>query len=191
VKVFTVRLMKMKFIFFIALILGSRWLSKADETNNTFDVVEELNSGKIPESISNYSAINNLNLSPRTFAVKTDLGWITAAEYNRLKLSKGETRISSPLASKELATTSITDSAKVSHDKMKAHFVIFQAGHPRWQFDFTGFKNFDVDWIDEKVIKIVSWPGTRARVTELINVETGKIIYRSAEGIYDSLINST
>jgi hypothetical protein len=79
----------------------------------------------------------------------------------------------------------------VPYEEMKAHAVVFQAGHPRWQFDFTGFKNFDVDWIDEKVIKIVSWPGTRVRVTELINVETGKIIYRSVEGIYDSLKDST
>ncbi len=182
--------MKIEFIFSLALVLGSGWLLKADETNGTFDVVEELISSNIPEGISNYSAIYNLNLSPQTFAVKTDLGWITAAEYNRLHLSKGKTRISSPLGSKEFGTTSITDSTRVPYEEMKAHIVVFKTGHPRWQFDFTSFRNLDVDWIDENVIKIVSWPGTRVRVTELINIETGKIVYRSTEGIYDSLKNS-
>jgi hypothetical protein len=176
--------MKFQFMLCLALVFSGGLSLKADD--QPYDITE-IKAGEIPEGFSGYSIITNQDakLSPETFAIQTSLGWIPAAEYRRLKLSKGETRISSPLNSKEFSLVSLTDSTKTSYDEMKAQVVVFQDGQPRWQFGFTGFKNFDADWIDEKALKIVSWPGTRVRVTELINVETGKIIYRSVERVYD------
>jgi hypothetical protein len=177
--------MKPKFILCLALVLSGYLSSKA----NDGCAVTELNTNEISEGYSNYHVVANrrIKLSAEKFAVRTDLGWITSAEYERLKLSKGETRISTPLGSKAFSLISLTDSTQTPYEEMKAQIVVFQDGRLQWQFDFIGFKNFDADWIDEKVIKIVSWQGTRVSVTELINVETGKIIYKSVEGFYDRL----
>jgi hypothetical protein len=174
-----------KIILCLALVLSGYLSSKADDRY----AVTELNANEISEGCSNYHVVANqrIKLPAEKFAIRTDLGWITSAEYERLKLSKGETHISTPIGSKAFSLVSLTDSTQTPYDEMKAQIVVFQDGRPQWQFDFIGFKNFDADWIDEKVIKIVSWPGTRVRATELINVETGKIIYKSAEGIYDRL----
>jgi len=187
--------MNFKLILCLALVLSGGLGLKAEDTNDfnndTFDVVEELNASEIDEGISNYCSITNQNfkLSADAFAVRTpDLGWMIAEEYKRLKLTNGETRIASPFGSKEFVLASLSDATKVG--EVKAQFVVFQDGKPKWRFDFIGFRDADADWIDEKTLKIVYWPGTRVRVTELINVETGKIIYRSADGIYDSLKNS-
>lgn len=178
--------MKLKLILCLALVLGGGLSLKAGDL--PYDIAE-INAEKIPEGFSNYSLITNQDatLSPETFAVQTDSGWLIASEYKRLKLSGGKTRIPSPLGSRGFSLVSLTDSTKTSYDEMKVRVVVFEAGKPKCQFDFTGFKNFDAGWIDENVLKIVSWPGTRVKVTELINVETGKVIYRSAEGVYDRL----
>jgi hypothetical protein len=175
-----------KIILCLALVLSGYPSSKADDRY----ALTELNTNEISEGYSNYHVIANqrVKLSAEKFAVRTELGWITSAEYERLKLCKGETRISTPLGSKAFSLMSLTDSTQTPYEEMKAQILVFQDGRPQWQFDFIGFKNFDADWIDEKIIKIVSWPrGTRVSVTELVNVETGMIIYKSAEGFYDRL----
>ena len=153
-----------------------------------FDIVE-LNENEIVESYSGYRLITNhdIKLPVEQFAVRGDLGWISPAESKRLKLSEGKTSIPTPLGSKEFRLVLLTDSTKTPPEKMKARFVVFQDGRPKCQFEFNGFKSLDADWIDEKALRIVYWPGTRVRVIELINVETGKIIYKSASGIYDHL----
>lgn len=186
-------IMKTKLIFCLAFILSGSFPLVAKSVDVPFQVVTEWDAHEIPEGCSDYGVITNQNikLSPETFAVRTDLGWIAAAEYKRLKLAQGETHVFTPLGSKAFGLKWLTDSPPAPYEKMKAQIIIFQDGRPKYKFDFTGFKNFEVDWIDEKVLKIVSWPGTRVRVTELINVETGEIIYRSADGIYDRLKNST
>ena len=148
--------MKPKLILCLALVLSGGAPLIAADTNDTFDVVAELNVAEIPEGISNYCAITNQNfkLATNTFAVRTpDLGWMIAEEYKRLKLTNGETRIVSPFASKEFVLASLTDATKTPYEEMKARIVVFHDQEPKWQFDFTGFKNFDVDWIDEKTLE--------------------------------------
>ncbi|HVU27683.1 MAG TPA: hypothetical protein VHG71_08100 [Verrucomicrobiae bacterium] len=186
--------MKNKIILCLVLILSGELQLKANDTNGAddhFDVVEELHAAEINECFTNYSAITNQDFLTKDFAVRTtDLGWMTAAEYKRLKLTNGTTQISSPFGSKAYSVFWRGDVTKISPDNIVLHVVVFQDCRPKYKFDFQGFADWDADWIDEKLLKIVYWPGTRVRVTELINVETGKIIYRSADGIYDSLKNS-
>ena len=136
--------------------------------------------------VTNYSAVTNQKALKGDFAVRTpDLGWMTGSEYNRLKLTNGVTQVSSPFGSKAYGILSLDDATKISPDEIVVHVVVFQNGQPKWTFDFKGFDDFDADWIDEKTLKIIYWPGTHAKATELIDVETGKVIYRSQYGIYD------
>ena len=152
------------------------------------EMVMQLNANDTTESYANYCAITNqdIQLPADNFAVQTKLGWMSATEYSRLKLSDGVTNVFTPLGSKEFRLMLLTDSTRTTYDEMKARIVVFQDRKPKYRFDFNRFKGFDADWIDERVLKIVSWPGSRVRVTELVNVETGKIIYRSADGIYEN-----
>jgi hypothetical protein len=166
--------------------MGNSLSLKASEQ---FYDVTELDTNDIPDGYCNYHVITNRNITllEENVAVRIEHGWMTAAEYARLKLSKGETRIATPFGSKAFSIESLTDSTKTPYEDMKAQVVVFQNGRPKYEFEFKGFKDFDADWIDEKLLKIVSWPGTRVKVTELINVETGRVIYKSAEGLYDRL----
>ena len=185
--------MKPKLILCLALVL-SGFSVKADDTEivtNQDGFIEEFGLNEIPECFTNYSAITNQKALKGDFAVRTDLGWITAMEYKRLKLDKqsgisnGVTRVSSPFGSKTYGILSLGDATKISPDEIIVHVVVFQNDQPKWTFDFKGFDDFDADWIDEKTLKIVYWPGTHAKVTELIDVEAGKVIYKSQYGIYD------
>ncbi len=155
----------------------------------TFDSVEEMNDNEFIESYSNYSTITNsdIKFQSKDFLVRSQLGWISADESKRLKLPEENSGIGTPLGSKKFRLMFLTDPTKTPPAEMKARFIIFQEGRPVYRFDFKNFRELDADWIDEKALKVVSWPGTRVRIIELINVETGKIIYKSASGIYDSL----
>jgi len=180
--------MKPKLLLCLALVL-SGFSSKADDKEIGADqdtVIEEFGLSEIPECLTNYSAVTNQKALKGDFAVRTpDLGWMTGSEYNRLKLTNGVTQVSSPFGSKAYGILSLDDATKISPDEIVVHVVVFQNGQPKWTFDFKGFDNFDADWIDEKTLKIIYWPGTHAKATELIDVETGKVIYRSQYGIYD------
>ena len=185
--------MKNKLILCLALVL-SGFSSKADDKEIGVDQntsIEEFGLHEIPECFTNYSAVSNQKALKGDFAVRTDLGWVTAMEYKRLKLDKrsgvtnGVTQVSSPFGSKAYGILSLDDSTKISPDEIVVHVVVFQNDRPKWTFDFKGFDDFDADWIDEKTLKIVYWPGTHAKATELIDVEAGKVIYKSQYGIYD------
>jgi hypothetical protein len=100
--------MKSKFVFCVAVILIAGFQLKADDADDHFDVVEELNANEFAEGYSNYCASidKNTKLSADKFAVRTELGWITAVEYKRLQKTafpcrKAETRIGTPFGSKE------------------------------------------------------------------------------------------
>jgi len=175
--------MKSKLILCLALVLSGLSL-KADDN---FYVTMELDANEIPEAVSNFCTLTNIQIAETNFGVLFNGECITVAECKSWYLTNEETHFFTPLGGKEFRVIPLTDPAKTPYEDRKVRIVVFQDGQPQCQFDFTGFKDFDADWIDEKVIKIVSWPGTRARVTELVNVETGKIIYRSADGIYDRL----
>jgi len=178
--------MKSKLLLCLALVLSGCLSLRAGAQTN---MVMELDANEFAGSFTNYCAITNADfkLPTEKLAVRSGLGWISTAENKRLKLPDGETRVATPLGSKEFRVVLLTDSTKTPYEEMKARIVVFQDERPECQFDFTGFKDFDADWIDEKVLKIVSWPGTRVKITELVNVETGKVVYRAAEGIFDRL----
>lgn len=120
--------MKPKLILCLALILSGCLSSKADDGY----AVTELNTSEISEGYSHYHVVANqrIKLSAEKFAVRTGLGWITSAEYERLKLSKEETRISTPLGSKAFSLVSLTDSTQTPYDEMKAQIVVFQDWAP-------------------------------------------------------------
>jgi hypothetical protein len=175
--------MKPKLILCLALVLSGLSL-KADDN---FYVTMELDANEISEGVSNFCTLTNIQIAETNFGVLANGECMTVTEYKSTKWTNGETHVSTPLGAREFRVIRLTDPTKTPYEDIKIRIVVFQDGQPQCQFDFTGYKDFDADWIDEKVIKIVFWPGTRVRVVELVNVETGKVIYRSAAGIYDRL----
>ena len=183
----------MNFILGLALVLCGGLTLKAEATNDcnsdTFDVVLELNANEIPEAVSNFCTPTNIQIAETNFGVLANGECMTVAECKSCYWTNGETHFFTPVGGKEFRVIPLTPT-KTPYEDQKVRIIVFQHGQPKCQFDLTGLKSFDADWIDEKVIKMVFWPGTRVRVTELITVENGKILSRSADGIYDSRKNS-
>jgi hypothetical protein len=100
------------------------------------------------------------------------------------KLQQNQKPVFTPLGSKECVIIYLTDYTNTPYEKMEAQIVISKNHLPKNSLNIKGFKNLDVEWIDEDVLKIESWPGTSVQLIELINTENGHILYRSATGIY-------
>ncbi len=67
----------------------------------------------------------------------------------------------------------------------KGDVVIFENNDPKWRLQAPDdFKHFSAEWVTEDVIKIEVWPGRIIQLIELINVETGEVLYRSATDFF-------
>lgn len=68
----------------------------------------------------------------------------------------------------------------VPYEQAKASVLVFHGKQPVWELEIVGFKNFQVDWVTEDVLKVESWPTSTLQLVELINLKSGEVIYRSA-----------
>jgi hypothetical protein len=62
---------------------------------------------------------------------------------------------------------------------MRADVSVFLGGERRWVISIVGFRNLEVDWVVEGVLKVVTWPGRITRMTELIDVTSGGVLFRA------------
>jgi hypothetical protein len=68
------------------------------------------------------------------------------------------------------------------YDQARSDIIVFDKDMAKWRVAAAGFKNLDVDWVTNEVLKIELSPGAGNSLvlTELINVETGQVVYRAA-----------
>ncbi|MCI0348631.1 MAG: hypothetical protein L0Z53_04325 [Acidobacteriales bacterium] len=98
-----------------------------------------------------------------------------------VKPSSAEKRAATPLGTKELVVLRLTDQ-KTPYENSKAAIIILENSQAKWRLEVRGFKNLSADWVTEEVLKVEVWPGRAVQLVELINIETGDILYRSATG---------
>jgi hypothetical protein len=98
-----------------------------------------------------------------------------------ITLPKEQKRSSSPQGTKELVIHQLTDQ-KTPYEDSRAEIIVMSASKPKWHLRIEGFKNLNADWVTEEVIKIEIWPGRAVQLVELINIETGTVLFRSATG---------
>ena len=97
------------------------------------------------------------------------------------KLAVNQKLVSSPHETKKFLLRELTDS-KTPYEEKRAKVIIFEDNQPKWQLQVHGFKNLSADWVSEEVMKVEVWPGRAVQLVELIQVEAGKVLYRSATG---------
>jgi hypothetical protein len=79
----------------------------------------------------------------------------------------------------------LTDSMKVGSEDRRAEIIIYENKKVQSILDIKGFKApLEARWIGEEVLEVESWPGRCVQLIELVNVTTGKVIYKSALGVY-------
>ena len=105
---------------------------------------------------------------------------------NKKDFTRGakEQQVRSPLDSRSFGLVYKTDSTKVPPGLMHAQISIFENGTAKHLLDIKDFRSVSAEWIDEEILKIISWPGTCVRLVELVNAKSGAILYRSATGSY-------
>jgi hypothetical protein len=109
---------------------------------------------------------------------------------NKKDVTRGakEQQVRSPLDSRSFSLVYKTDSTKVPPGLMHAQILIFENGTAKHLLDIKDFRSVSAEWIDEEILKVISWPGTCVRLVELVNVKSGAILYRSATGTYQQNI---
>jgi hypothetical protein len=93
----------------------------------------------------------------------------------------GIKKMSSPDGTKDFVIVNLT-SPKTPYEEVRSDIIVIQNGKKECLLTIGGFKNLYVDWITEEILKIDNWPGpgNSLRLTELIDVETGKVLFKSA-----------
>jgi hypothetical protein len=98
-----------------------------------------------------------------------------------LSVPKEVRRVSSPDGTKRFVVLDLTDS-KTPYERTRSDIIVLDNDEQKWCMAASGFKNLYVDWITEEILKIEIYPGSgnSLKLTELINVETGEVLFKSA-----------
>jgi len=108
----------------------------------------------------------------------------TVITNRNIKLPHGQKRIFSPQRTRQFLLSEWFDTT-TKYGTGKGDVVIFENNDPKWHLQAPDdFKHFSAEWVTEDVIKIEVWPGRIIQLIELINVETGEVLYRSATDFF-------
>jgi hypothetical protein len=94
-------------------------------------------------------------------------------------LTQDQKPVSSPQKTRQFLLSEFFDNAK-PYGEWRGEVLIFDDNKPKWRLQAHDFKHFRAEWVTEDIIKIEVWPGRIVQLIELINVETGNVLYRSA-----------
>lgn len=73
-----------------------------------------------------------------------------------------------------------TPESSTPYEEAKATVFIQEGQKITARLEVSGFKNLDVQWVTEDVLKIEIWLGASLELIELIEVQTGRVLYRTA-----------
>ena len=109
----------------------------------------------------------------------------TSIVSNRVAIPSKPKHVGSPFGTREFVVIN-EGGPQIPYDKVRTQIIVLENGVQQWSVGVAGAKNLNVNWVTEEVLKVENWPGPGHSLVliELINVETGKVLLRSATRLY-------
>jgi hypothetical protein len=87
--------------------------------------------------------------------------------------------VRSKFGTRDFVLIQLTDS-KTPYEDTRAVIAIFEDGKPASYLRIKGFKNLNVEWVTEDVLKVDTWPGRSLQIVELLDITNGLVLYTGA-----------
>jgi len=72
-----------------------------------------------------------------------------------------------------------SDLSKIPYNKSIALITIYDTKKPLSVIEIKSYKSYRLDWLNEELIHIQTWPGRCVQLDEIINIKTKASIYSS------------
>lgn len=87
--------------------------------------------------------------------------------------------VRSKFGTRDFVLIQLTDS-KTPYEDTRAVIAISEDGKPASYLMIKGFKNLNVEWVTEDVLKVDTWPGRSLQIVELLDITNGRVLYAGA-----------
>ena len=83
----------------------------------------------------------------------------------------------SPFGSKSFVVVAESDLTKVPYDQSFAEVIVLDRNEPSISIEFSKYKSFDIEWLNEELLYVSTWPGRCVSIDVIYDLSRKEFIY--------------